>query len=466
MAETTTVTALAEAVAAFDPATLSDDVIRQTKLLVLDTLGCAIAAEGVDSVDHVRHVAQSLGGAPQATLIGCDAKSSVLNAILVNGAMVRVLDLNDYNIIEGKNGEPAMGGHPSDNIPVALAVGEMHGTTGREVIAAVVLAYEIFARAKDIITQRGQFDGSSVSGIAVPAMAGFLMGMGPGPLAHGIAFGAARCMAPPLMRRGQISSGKSLANALIAQSGVLSVLLAAQGATGPLEVLDHELGVRRMFVDDADLSILTKPFDGADAIMANHIKAYPCVATGQAAVAAALELHDKVKGNTGAIVGIDIIMADYAYVRGQQTDPGRSNPQSHAAADHCFPFTVAVAMTDGEMTPRQYENERWLDPEICKLMACTTMGNDQGLNEKAPYAFPCRVEVTMEDGAKHAAEVPYPPGYSKGRLSRGEVIDKFEAFTAPKIGDARRESIKALVLRLDELSNIDGLMGALSAPID
>jgi 2-methylcitrate dehydratase len=98
MAETTTVTALADAVAAFDPATLSDDDVEQTKLLTLDTLGCAIAANGVDMVEGVRNLARELGGAPQATLIG-GGKGSVLNAILVNGAMVRVLDLNDYKCL-------------------------------------------------------------------------------------------------------------------------------------------------------------------------------------------------------------------------------------------------------------------------------------------------------------------------------------------------------------------------------
>ena len=465
MAENTTVTQLARAVCRFDCGTLASEVIEQTKLLVLDTLGCAIAADGVDTVDEVRRCTQALGGAPQATLIGGGGKSSVLNTILVNGALVRMLDLNDYTIIEGKDGEPVMGGHPSDNIPVAFAVGEWRGCSGMEVIGAVVLGYEIFSRMKDVITRRGQFDGSSVSGIAVPAMAGWLMSLDAERMAHAIAFGAARCMAPPLMRRGQISSGKSLSNALIAQSGVLSALLAAEGATGPLAVLDHELGVRRMFLDDADLSVLAGPFDGADAILANHVKAYPCVATGQAAVAAALELHGAVKGHTQAIEKIDIIMADYPYVRGQQTDPGRINPQSHAAADHCFPFTVAVALTDGEMTPRQYENERWFDPHICALMDRTTMSNDAALNEKAPYALPCRVEVTMADGAIHAAEVLFPPGFSKGRIARADVIDKFDTFTGPMIDDARREGIKQLVFRLDELASVDELMAALAVDI-
>jgi len=464
MAETTTVSALADAVADFNPATLSEDVVEQTKLLILDTLGCAIAANGVDVVEGVRNIARELGGESQATLIG-GGKGSVLNAILVNGALVRVLDLNDYKIRVDEKGALAMGGHPSDNIPVALAAGEWRGRAGKDVIGAVVLSYEIISRMQQVLDRQGHFDGSSASGIAVSALVGHLMNLDAVAMAHAIAFGAARCMAPHLMRRGKVSSAKSLANALVAQSGALSAMLAAEGATGPISVLDHELGIRHMFTDDADLSILSAPFDGAKAILANHVKAYPCASTGQAAVAAALEVNNKIKGRSREIEKINIIMADYAYVRHQQTDPGRNNPQSHAAADHCFAFTVAVALTDGEMTPRQYENQRWFDPEICRLLERTSMGNDAALNKIAPNSFPCRIEVTLEDGARHAAEVLFPPGFSKDRLSRVDVIDKFESFTAPMIDETRLESIKALTLRLDELANLDELMGTLSDPI-
>lgn len=465
MAEDTTVTALAGSVANFEPSSLSSDVIEQTKLLVLDTLGCAIAAEGVTLVGQMRHVAVALGGAPQATLIGGGEKSSVLNAVLVNGTMVRVLDLNDYSVKEGKPGRLATGGHPSDNIPVALTVGEWQDRSGLEVIGAVALVYEIYARLVELSAARSPFDGTSLSGIAVAAMAGQLMGLGAGRLGHAIAYGAARCMAPPLMRRGQISSGKSLSNSLVAQSGVLGAMIAAERVSGPVEVLDHEFGIRSMFAEEADFSTLAQPFDRVDSILGNHIKAFPCVATGQAAVAAALDLHQWVKGSTDKIAKIGIIMADDPYVRGQQGDPQRADPQSHAAADHSFAFIVAAALVDGEMTPRQYENERWFDPAIRALMGKTEMGNDPALNAKAPLAFPARVEVTMEDGTTHASEVPFAPGYSKGRLNRAEVIQKFETFTAPKIDEARMESLKALALRLEELESLDELMATLSEPI-
>lgn len=465
MAEDTTVTGLARAVAEFDSASLRPEVIEQTKLLVLDTLGCAIAAEGNELVDQMRRVAQALGGAPQATLFGGEEKSTVLNAILVNGTLVRVLDLNDYSVKQGRRGQLATGGHPSDNIPAALAVGEWQQKSGREVLGGIALVYEICARLNTLSISGGTIDNTSLSGIAVAAMAGQLMGMGAGRIGHGIAYGAARCMAPQLMRRGQISAGKSLSNSLVAQSGVLGAMIAAERVSGPIEVLDHPLGIRGMFSEDADFSTLVAPFDAVESILGNHIKAYPCVATGQAAVAAALDLHDTVKDKTGEIAKIRIVMADDEYVRGQQGDAARADPQSHAAADHSFAFIVAAALTDGVMTPHQYDNERWFDPEIRALMDKTEMGNDAALNQKGPSAFPARVEVTMADGITHSAEVPYPPGFSKGHLNRAEVIQKFETFTAEKIDEARMESIKALALRLDELESVDELMASLAEPV-
>src|SRR5580693_6664075 len=125
---------------------IPEAAVRQAKLLVLDTIGCGYAALGEDSARAVLATLADLGGAPRCSVIGA-AKTSAPNAVLANGALIRILDLNDY--VNNRKGE--IGGHPSDNIPVALAAGEMCGSRGRDLIAAIVLGYELFGRAKDLI---------------------------------------------------------------------------------------------------------------------------------------------------------------------------------------------------------------------------------------------------------------------------------------------------------------------------
>src|SRR6185312_867936 len=71
------------------------------------------------------------------SLIG-GGRASLAGAVFANGVIVRVLDLNDYLINEVK-GQPSSGGHPSDSIPIALAIGEARKRSGKEVLAAIVM---------------------------------------------------------------------------------------------------------------------------------------------------------------------------------------------------------------------------------------------------------------------------------------------------------------------------------------
>src|SRR6202000_1697648 len=133
---------------------------------------------------------------------------------------------------------PESGGHPSDNVPVALAVGEWKKSSGAEILASIVLGYEIFGRLKTLMDPVGTWDEVTISGLVAPAMAARLMRLDETQFAHALALGAARAATPAIVRGGHISAAKSIANALVAQSGVQGVLLAAHGATGPLAVLD------------------------------------------------------------------------------------------------------------------------------------------------------------------------------------------------------------------------------------
>src|SRR6516165_4646197 len=252
-AEPGVVEQLAAWVLAMQARDLSQAAILQAKLLLLDTIGCGFAALDEQSARALLAVVETSGGAPQCTIIGRPRRTSAPNAVLANGALVRILDFNDY--VNAKGGD--LGGHPSDNIPVALAAGELAGASGREVIAAVVLGYEIFGRCKELMERDSAWDGVTVSGLAAPAMAGRLMGLDHGRLAHAIALSAARAATSTAVRFGDISAAKSIANALVAQNGVQAALLAERGITGPLDLFENPRGMREVFLQG-------RRSDGAD----------------------------------------------------------------------------------------------------------------------------------------------------------------------------------------------------------
>lgn len=439
---------------------LSPAAIEQARLLILDTIGCALAA--IDETEPRALVAsiESQGGAPQASIIGFGGKTSAANAVLVNGVLLRFLDLNDYFVETARGG--VVGGHPSDNIPVALAIGEWLGSSGRDVIAAVVVGYEIHARIKALMDETGPWDGTSVSGFVAPAMAGRLLGLKSPALAHAMALGGARGATPAVMRSGDISAGKYFANALIAQSGTLCALLAQNGVTGPLALFDHPRGLHQVYPQIAPRKGLIAPLAEDCAIMDTMIKAYPCVATAQTLVAAALALRGRLDGGIAAIERIAITMADNSMVRRHQNDPGRNDPQSREAADHSFPFLAAVALTDGALTPRQFEGERWHDRAIRALMARIVMATDAALAGEKSGALPCVLEVVTRDGTIHRESVLRAPGATDHGLERDAVVEKFENIATAVLAKSEREAVTDMVLGLDRLTSIAPLMKILS----
>src|SRR5258708_5864212 len=184
-----TVQALARIVLQADEEVFSAGVMHQAQLLLLDTIGCGIAGARGEVARTIADVVLQDGGKPECALIGRSEKTGALNAVLVNGVAVRVLDLNDYLIKESK-GEPETGGHPSDLIRVALAIGASRRRSGAAILQSIITGYELYARLQRMMDRGSEWDSVSASGIVAPAMAGPLMGLDEMRLAHAIALGA------------------------------------------------------------------------------------------------------------------------------------------------------------------------------------------------------------------------------------------------------------------------------------
>ena len=278
--------------------------------------------------------------------------------------------------------------------------------------------------------------------------------------AQALALAAARTAVPKIVRKGEMSAGKSIANALVAQSGVLAALLAAKGITGPKEALDHEDGLHQVFAPDRGLARLWAPPAQPLEIMSAHMKSYPSIGTSQTMVTAALEMRKKLGGKLDRIESLEVVMSDVPAIRKQQADKSRSNPRTREAADHSFSFLPCVTLVDGELTVRQFENERWNDPAIRKLMDKVTLSVAADLRDRAPGSMPCRLKAKLAGGEEIVCECLFPPGHSfanKG-LNPEAVKAKFHAVTASVIDEATRDRIVERVLAMDKQPSIAGVM--------
>src|ERR1043165_4273221 len=312
------------------PTTIPPDVVEHTKALILDSIGCALAAREEPAFARAARVFARLGGNPDCTVIGSSQRVNLPQAVLLNGILIRALDLNDAYI------GPGQMGHPSVNIAVALSVGEKFRASGLNLIASVALGYEIYCRIQDIIPLRGTWDHTSASALAAPLIAGRLMGLNAEQLAHAAALSAAHGNTLAVVRTGQLANSKASANAVVASQAVLCSLFAAEGMTGPLGVIEDARGLSTAMLAGAKLDLLAEPIGERYRIRNSAIKAYPCIGTAQTLVAGVLQARAGIADPAREVARIEVTMADIPIVRTQAADEQRRYPESRESADHSF----------------------------------------------------------------------------------------------------------------------------------
>lgn len=441
---------LARWIRSFDSVAVPPKAMHKAALLVLDSIGVAFAATAEQNAAAVIEVLAKEGGEPQCQVIGTGFRLPASKAVLVNGALIRALDYNDFM------GGGSLGGHPSDNIAVALAIGEWRNLCGREMLATIVMAYELYGRLQELIERDQGWDHVSATGLVAPAIAGQLMRLPEDQLAHALAIGAAHCPTLGAIRTGHISSSKVLANAIVAGTGTMAALFAASGLTGPVHALEGSKGLAGTVLAPP-IRKLVAPCDSRLRILDAAVKAYPCIGTCQTAVAAALELR---RGwpLPSRIDRIEVRMADTPAVRSQVEDEDRRHPASREAADHSFYFLIAAALADGELTQAQFANERWMDPNLRPLMERISIRLDPHLTRSVPDGFPCAIRLVTRGGEERLAEVSYPPGHPTGEALDAIVIEKFERCTRERLSPSHRAAIIRAVLSLEEGRSVSDLM--------
>src|SRR5262245_180001 len=450
----TMVQRIAQWVLAFDHAVVNARSIELMKHSVLDSLGCAILTLDEDCVSGVLNFVRSSGGNAQASLIRGEQKLPLTLATLANTTLIRAIDFNDHLALNPNSGAK-LGGHPSDNFAAIMAIAEWRNLGGADVIATLLGSYELYGRIYKFLTPELPWDHTTTFGFTVPAFAARLLGLDADKTAHAIAISAAQSASLGVVRRGKLSHSKFLASALVAGRGLEAAQLAAAGMTGPITVFEDGRGISKgIFRSESDLDSLVAPLGPLHMIEGVTIKAFPGMDTSQAASEAAVKAAAGRKLKASDIRSIELIMNDHPMIIHQTSDPGRRAPHSRETADHSIQYMVAVALLDGELTPRQFEDGRWFDPGVCDLMTRMTITIDPGWSKRAPGGFPCTIRLTTTDGRETVVEVPFAAGQARNKISREQVIEKFNHCVDGRISRSRANEIIAAVDELDRMPSI------------
>jgi len=430
--------------------------VHEVKRRVLDSMGCAFGAWNAPPCRIARRLAQSVNVANGATLWGTKHKTLPDLAAFANGSLVRYLDFNDTYLSK----EPA---HPSDNLAAVLAAGETVHASGKQVIEALALAYEVQCRLCDAAALRPRgWDHVTYGPFSSALASAKVLNLSRAQTVQAVNLAGVANVALRQTRVGDLSMWKACAFSNATRNGLFAAMLAQQGMTGPSPIFEGEKGFMKLVSGPLDLPLFGGEKGGHFMILDTYIKHYPVEYHAQTAVASALVVREeliKAEGRQGlaGITEVEIGSYDVAIeIIGR--DPEKWHPRTRETADHSFPYAVAVALLDGTVTLQSFGPKRLNDAALQALMQKVRVVEQEEFKGWYPQAMPTRVSVRTAMGKEYVKQVDFPLGHPRNPMSDREVEEKFRALAAGKLDRAQAGKVIDLVWKLDRLKDIGSLM--------
>jgi len=437
---------------------LPDEAVHEAKRFLLDSLGCAFAAaDGEDMAAMLRFV-EKLGGPPEATIIASSMRTSAANAALMNGLLIRALDYNDIYWVQ----DPS---HPSDLLGVVLAAAEVNQASGRELLTAAVLAYELEMRwchaAHPGIREIG-WHHASLTQFVSPLVAGRLYGLDEDQLVAAAGICGSSHFTLGGVVAGHLTNMKNTADPLAAQAGVFAAMMAREGYSGPVEVIEGKEGLFEVLNSvEWDAEALTGRLGETFQITRCSYKAFPTEALTHQPITAALGLRAQHGLEAAAIESVRVETT----TRGADilSDPSKYHPDTRETADHSLPYVVAVALAHGSVLPDAFEEQALHDPVVRGLLPRIEVVADAEIDALFPRVKRARVSIRTTDGRELSTETDIARGDPLDPLTDDELAMKFYANAERSMDKARANAIVEATMRLETIADLGEYLPLLAA---
>jgi 2-methylcitrate dehydratase len=444
---------LAEFAAKLKYEDLSDDDISHVKRFMIDTMGCALAGSRVEDTEIAAEVYRELDGKEECTVIGRDFKTSSYYASFLNSLSARAMDYNDIYW----KADPS---HPSDLIPVAMAVAESRHLPAKEFIAAVIIAYEIEMRLCEFavpgIRERG-WHHATLTQLASPFVAGKLIGLDVDGLVRACGISGCHNLTLGGAVAGKLTMMKNTVDPLAAQSGVAAALLAERGYTGPEEVFEGKEGVFHCLGEGWDVGKLIGGLEkGKFKIGGCSMKAFPTEALTHSPISATLELVKEHRFTTEDVAAVTVRTIHRA--ADILADPSKYKPESKETADHSLPYCVAAAIADGQVTPLQFKDEKIHDPRIRGLLNKIKAVEDERFEAAFPAKQCTEVTVVLNDGRSFSKKLDYPQGDPRNPMNGEQLETKFHSLASAVFETEKRNRLLDACYNLERFDDFADFM--------
>lgn len=418
----------------FDYEDLAENDIKIAKLLLLDALGLIFLASNDKRMDKVRDIGFQLGGgAAESSVVGLRDKISSPAAAFVYSSYMQLHDFNDgHRLAAARAGDP----HPGRVvIPTVLAEGELLKVSGKKLITAIAVGYDVAARIRGRKPNRPKSPQ-----YAAAAVSAKLRNFSPLQVAGALGY-AGYLSASGFGSNPTGTDRNFLSKGFQAYAGLQGSRVGASGHKGPL--VDFDEKKTRPFL----LSNAVKGFE----VSKVYVKPYPtCRMTHSpiAALANAMNLLDVDYSEIKSIVLRQLPQG--MYVAKRRPKPGINYKLAQFNVYYC----LARYAMDRKLGVEQFSKEKCSEKMLFDFMSKIEVVKDAELSKGYPLKRrSAKVEVETVDGRSMKCQVDLPPG-SAEELSEDLVLDKFYSNCNGVITRLDAEKLYEMVMSIENVSDV------------
>jgi len=416
---------LAEFVAMHPSRGWSDDVDAEARRTFQNWLGCAIGAARHPTAEAALAAVAELEPPPQATVLGRSERVDIANAAFVNGVMSHTFDFDDTHL------KTII--HPAGPVAsAALAVAERAGSSGRELVDAVVLGIDVACRVGNAIYpehyDRGWHITGSTGMLGAAAACARLLRLSKEQTVMALGIAASQ----PIGVREQFGTmTKPFHPGAAARAGLMSALLARHGYTASMRALEAPRGLMQTYstkcawneIDDA----LGRRFE----ISFNTYKPFACGIVIHPSIDGCSQLAAAHRLTADDIERIDLVVHPLVLEL-----TGKRSPRTGLEAKFSVYHACAAGILFGRAGEAEFADALVTRPDVMALRDRVHATIDPAIDEAA-----ADVTIACRDGRRLHLRVEHALGSLERPMSNADLARKFHGLVDPILGDARASAL-------------------------
>jgi 2-methylcitrate dehydratase PrpD len=430
------------------------DAVAAASRAFVDTMAVMLAGVREPAAKLVRAMVIEESPSGAARIVGTSQRTSPGGAALANGTAAHALDFDDVSFVSL--------GHPSATlVPAALAAGELAGASGRTLLDAYCIGYDVQGRVGRAMNpshyQRGWHCTSTIGALGAAAAAARAMRLDADRAAHALALAASHASG---LKANFGTMTKPLHAGLAARGGVHAAMLAARGFTASDAALDGDQGFAVAFDGreknlESSLARLGQRWELLED--GPNVKVYPSCAGTHPTIDALLDLRRRAGFSASDVESIEAGVDEVT-----PTILLYDRPRTGLEGKFSLHYCAAAAVIDGRVDLDSFEDAHVAASSYQGFLPRVTMRVDRSLDAAAPRLTQVALTIRLADGRTLRDRRTGAKGHADRPVTSAELADKFRSCAQRVLPATAVDRALAALERLDALPDASALTGILT----